>query len=647
MVTTATDEPGQTAAYTRRQVAAPLRAFLSTESGSAGVLVLAILAALVWANIDLGSYESFWRTQFALRVGDHGVSRDLRTWVNSGLMTFFFLVVGLEARREIDLGDLRDRRRLVLPFVGGLFAMAVPVLIYLAINAGHGSAHGWGVAMSTDTALALGGLALLGKRVPDRTRVFLLTLFVVDDLASLVVIGVAYSGSVEIMPILLAVLLLGLMIGMLAIGVDWAPAYLLAGIAMWSALLTSGVDPVVAGLAIGLTAPAYSPARQSLEEASGLFRLFREQPTPELARTAAVRLTSTLSPNARLQRVYHPWTSYAIVPLFGLANAGIALDGGFLADAYRSPVTWGVILGYVAGKPIAILGSSWLVTRLSKGRLRPTVGWAAVAGSGTIGGVGFTVSFLIANLALEGTALAQAKLGVLSAAVLATGLTWVVFRSTALLPAGRRERALLGDAEQLLDLVDPVDEDRDHIRGPGDATVTVVEYGDFQCPYCGQAETAIRAEFETDHDVRYVWRHLPLIDVHPQAQLAAEAAEAAAAQGVFWPMHDVLLTHQEKLAGIDLMRYAREQSLDEARFHDEIMRHVYAARVAQDVETADESGVSGTPTFFINGQRYTGSFSAAGLTAAVAAARARAARGGRSQPQADVRVRTKSRRGLL
>lgn len=644
---TVADDSGRAVAYTRRSVAAPFRAFLQTESGSAGVLVLAILAALVWANIDLGSYEAVWRTRLAIDIGDHGVARDARTWINSGLMTLFFLVVGLEARREIDLGDLRDRRRLVLPIVAGSLGMLLPALIYLAFNAGGPDAHGWGVAMSTDTALALGGLSLLGRRVPDRTRLFLLTMFVVDDLVALIVIGVAYSESVSVPPIVVAALVLGVMIGMLGIGVNWSPAYLIAGVVMWSALLTSGVDPVVAGLAIGLTTPAYSPVRQSLEETSGLFRLFREQPTPELARTTVTRLNSSLSPNARLQRVYHPWTSYVIVPLFGLANAGIILNGGFLADAFTAPVTWGVIAGYVAGKPIAITGASWLVTRLGRGRIRPTVGWAAVAGSGAIGGVGFTVSFLIANLALEGTALAQAKLGVLTGAVLATGLTWAVFRVTATLPAARRNRALLGDAEQLLDLVDAVDPERDHARGPEDATVTVVEYGDFQCPYCGMAETAIRAELQTDHDVRYVWRHLPLTDVHPQAQLAAEAAEAAAAQGGFWPMHDLLLTRQEKLSGADLMRYARQQGLDEAQFHDDLMRHVHAGRVAQDVETADVSGVSGTPTFFINGQRYTGNLSVEGLTAAVKAARTRAALGARTQSQSDVRVRTRSRRGFL
>ena len=179
----------------------------------------------------------------------------------------------------------------------------------------------------------------------------------------------------------------------------------------------------------------------------------------------------------------------------------------------------------------------------------------------------------------------------LVAAVLATGLTWVVFRITAALPEQRRQRALLGDAVQLLDLVDPVDPEHDHIRGPEDATVTVVEYGDFQCPYCGQAERAILAEREIDPDVRYVWRHLPLTDVHPQAQLAAEAAEAAAAQDAFWPMHDMLLSNQDKLTGPDLLRYARRLELDERRFREDLMRHVHAGRVARDVESADTSGV--------------------------------------------------------
>ncbi|WP_279582953.1 Na+/H+ antiporter NhaA [Fodinicola feengrottensis] len=273
-------------------------------------------------------------------------------------------------------------------------------------------------------------------------------------------------------------------------------------------------------------------------------------------------------PPARLQHFYLPWTSYLIVPLFGLANAGIVINGDFLVRAYTTPITLGILFGYVLGKPVAILGMSWLLSRLSGGRIKPTVGWASVAGTGTIAGIGFTVSLLIATLAFSGPQLAEAKLGVLSTMIVAPLLTWVVFRITALLPENRRAVALLGDAEQLLDLLVPVDPDRDHIRGPADASVTVVEYGDFQCPYCGQAEVAVREDLLVDDDVRYVWRHLPLTDVHPQAQLAAEAAEAAAAQGAFWPMHDLLLARQDKLRIMDLMKYAEEQGLDKQRFHE-------------------------------------------------------------------------------
>jgi protein-disulfide isomerase len=399
--------------------------------------------------------------------------------------------------------------------------------------------------------------------------------------------------------------------------------YVVLGVLMWAALLSSGVDPVVAGLAIGLTAPAYSPGREQLEEATGLFRLFREQPTPELARSATIGLTTSISPNERLQYLYHPWTSYLIVPVFGLANAGVTIDGDFLGKAFTSPITLGILIGYVVGKPIAITTVSWALDRASRGRLRPTVGWAAVLGSGTIAGIGFTVSLLIATIAFDGTQLAQAKVGLLSAVIVSSAVTWLVFRTAKLLSPPKRALALLGEAEQLVDLTDPVDPERDHIRGPENASVTLVEYGDFECPYCGLAEPNVRA-LMVDDDLRYVWRHLPLSDVHPRAQIAAEAAEAAGAQGAFWEMHDLLLANQDKLQPTDLMRYAEQLGLDTARWHDDIKRHVSAARVAQDVESADTSGVSGTPTFFVNGQRHYGAYDVETLKAAIKTARARA-----------------------
>lgn len=606
-----------------RGIAAPVRAFLQTESGSSGVLAAAILAALIWSNLDTTSYDAVWRTDFSIRLGSAGVSLDLRTWINSGLMTLFFLVVGLEARREFDLGDLRDRSRFVLPCVAGLAGMLLPVLIYLAVNRGGDGAHGWGVAMSTDTALALGLLALFGRRVPDRMRVFLLTVSVVDDLVALVVIVVVYSVHVDLLPLGIAVATFALLVLAVRLQVRHSLVFVGLGVVTWAALLESGVDPVVAGLAIGLTASAYSPAREDLEQATWLFRLFREQPTPELARTASAGLTSTLSPNERLQHLYHPWTSYVIVPLFGLANAGLVINGGFLVHAYSSPITIGIIAGFVVGKPVGIVGTSWLVAKLSGGRIRPQVGWASVLVSGMIAGIGFTVSLLIATLAFQGPELEQAKLGLLSAAILASVLAWTVLRITALMPPRRRAVALLGDADVLVDLAVPVDTARDHIRGPATASVTIVEYGDFQCPYCGRAEPVVR-DLLTDDDIRYVWRHLPLTDVHPLAQLAAGASEAAAEQGKFWEMHDLLLARQDRLRLNELLQYADELGLDRDQFHDQLKRHVFAGRVAQDVESADLSGVSGTPTFFINGQRHYGAYDIQTLTAAVKTARIRA-----------------------
>ena len=280
--------------------------------------------------------------------------------------------------------------------------------------------------------------------------------------------------------------------------------------------------------------------------------------------------------------------------------------------------------GVLVGKPLGILGSAWLLSRLSRGRLRPPVGWAAVAGGGTIAGIGFTVSLLVATLAFGGPQLEEAKLGILSAALGASILTWLLFRATAVLPRGLRARALLGTAEPLVDLYIDVDPGRDHIRGPRDAPVTVVEYGDFECPFCGRAEPVLRELLREFGDVRYVWRHLPLNDVHPNTQLAAEAAEAAAGQGAFWEMHDLLLAHQDALGWRGLIDYAERLGLDLERFTTDLREHVGAAKVAEDVDSADLSGVSGTPTFFVNGRRHYGAYDIGTLSEAVRAAGARA-----------------------
>ncbi len=608
-----------------RSLETPLREFLRTETGGAAVLLVATIAALVWVNVDASSYERLWATTLTIDIGGWGIALDLRRWVNSGLMTFFFFVVGLEARREFDLGELRERRRFALPLLAGIGGMAVAVAIYLAFNADRGSVHGWGIAMSTDTAFALGLLALVGPRFPDRLRAFMLTVAVVDDVIALVVIATVYTDTLRVVPLLAAIACFGgvLVARSLRVGPGLVCAVL--GAAAWVGLLKSGVEPVVIGLAMGLLAYAYPAPRSDLERATERFREFREQPTADLARAAGMEIRAATSVNERLQQVFHPWTSYVIVPLFALANAGIAIDGELLARAFTSPITLGILFGYVVGKPVGIVGCSWLVTVLSRGRLRPPVGWVAVAGGGTIAGIGFTVALLVATLAFDGRRLEEAKVGILCAALGAALITWLLFRATASLPRETRVHALLGTAEPLVDLYIGIDPERDHIRGPLDAPVTLLEYGDFECPYCGQAEPVVRELLRGFGDVRYVWRHLPLTDVHPHAQLAAEAAEAAAAQGSFWEMYDLLLANQQALGLNDLIAYAGQIGLDTERFRDDVRQHTFAARVVEDVDSADLDGVSGTPMFFINGRRHYGTYDIGTLSAAVRVAAAQAA----------------------
>lgn len=593
-----------------RNLAAPVRAFLNTETASAVVLLGAVVAALLWANSPWwDSYESFWHTRFAITLGSWSLDDDLRHWVNDGLMTFFFLVVGLEAKRELDLGELRERSRLALPVIAALGGMAVPVAIYLVFNAGGAGAHGWGAAMSTDTAFALGLLTLLAARAPTRLRVFLLTLVVVDDLVGLVVIATAYSEDISVPALIVAAGLFAALIALRYAPTGRTPLAIVVGTGMWAAMFESGVHPTLAGLAIGLVTTAYPPGREDLERVTELTRSFREQPTPELARSAQLSLVSAVSPNERLQYRLHPWTSYVVVPIFAVANAGIHVTGDLLSDAITSPITLGIIVAYAIGKPVGIVLVSCLAERTAlSGRPRPVTA-PGLAMVGAVAGVGFTVSLLIASLAFEGRALDEARLGILGAALAATAVSWLVIRAVARIPDATRARQLRSIADAIPDLGDDVDPELDHLRGAHEAPVTLVEYGDYECPYCGQAEEVVRELLGSfGDDLCYVWRHLPLNDVHPHAQLAAEAAEAAGAQGRFWEMHDLLITHQGALRHVDIGGYAEELGLDVDRFWDELRRREHAERVGRDVASADDSGVTGTPTFFVNGRRHYGAY---------------------------------------
>ena len=609
-----------------RNLAAPVRDFLSTETGGAVALLAAIVVALAWANTFSDSYDSVWHTELSLRLGDWSLHANLRDWINEGLMTFFFLVVGLEAKRELDLGELRERRRLASPVIGAVGGVVGAVAIYLVINAGaDGAAHGWGAAMSTDTAFALGVLALIAPQ-GTRLRVWLLSLAVVDDLIALTVIATVYTKDVSVVALAIALALFAVLVALRFAPARWRrEAAVVVGVALWIALFRSGIDPVVAGLAVGLVTSAYPPARADLEHVTAITRSFREQPTPELAREAQRGVASAISPNERIQYRLHPWTSYVIVPLFALANAGVEFRSGLLSDALSSPIALGIVAGYVIGKPLGILVASWVATRRRLGGLRLTLSWPALSGGATVAGVGFTVSVLVASRAFTGRDLEEAKVGVLAAAVLASLACLAVTRVYLRLPEAFRARQIAGTRAELLDLSDEVDPARDHIRGPDEAPVTLLEYGDFECPYCGQAESVVRELLQSfGADLRYVFRHLPLADVHQNAQMAAEASEAAAAQGRFWDMHDALFDHQDALAPAALRRYAQDLGLDVEHFWDEVRTREHAPRVGEDVRSADESGVAGTPTFFINGRRHQGAYDVDTLTTAVRQAHARA-----------------------
>jgi Na+/H+ antiporter NhaA len=608
-----------------RHLALPVRDFLAAETGSALVLLAATLAALVWVNVDASSYDSVWTAEVELRLHDWVLQLDVRELVNDGLMAFFFFVVGLEARREFDMGELRERKRIALPVFAGIGGMLVPILIFLGITAGSDAASGWGTSMSTDTAFALGVLAVVGRRSPDRLRVFMLTVAVVDDVLALVVIATAYSTSIDVAALGIGAALFVVILAVKYTGLRRGVPYAILGAATWVAIFESGIDPVIVGLAMGLLTSAYPASREELERATRLFRSFREQPTPGLARSAQRGLEYAISPNERLQELFHPWTSYLVVPLFALANAGIPLDADFLRQAATSRLTLAIVFGYVLGKPIGIVATSLVAVRLERGRLRLPVPVPTLLGGGAVAGIGFTVALLVADRAFTGVELQEAKAGILGAALLSAISGWLVFRLIGFIPVERRVRALANTAESIIDLAVPVDSERDHVRGPDDALVTLVEYGDFECPYCGQAERAVRTVLsEFGDDLRYVWRHLPLEDVHPRAQLAAEASEAAAAQGKFWEFHDHLLDYQDELAPGDLWKLAEKLELDRERFSDELRRHEYAERIAEDVDGADLSGVSGTPTFFVNGLRHQGAYDAVTLAEAVRTARKRA-----------------------
>ena len=397
-----------------------LREFLATEVAGGLVLLAAAAVALVWANSpwDAG-YRRLWETEMAVRLGHWSIDLDLRHWVNEGLMAIFFVVVGLEIKRELFEGELRDRRQAALPVIAAVGGMAVPAALYLAVHPDGPNMRGWGIPMATDIAFALGVAAVVGRRLPASLRLFLLTLAIVDDIGAILVIALFYSGGIAWEPLAMAVVLLAVAYAVRQAGVVFPPLFIAFGALTWLALHESGLHATLAGVAMGLLAPTRPRLSREivLSRTDELLDVF----TPGAARTTSRMARLSVSPMEWLEHALHPWASLVVLPVFALANAGVSLSTSALDAAVRSPVAWGVVLGLVVGKPLGIAAFSWLACRVGLASLPEGVRWTELLGMGALGGIGFTISLFVSDLAFDRPALVDdAKVGILASSVVAS-----------------------------------------------------------------------------------------------------------------------------------------------------------------------------------------------------------------------------------
>ena len=402
---------------------APLREYLREEAAGGVVLMAAAALALGWANSPWqAAYIALWQTPLAVQLGRFAIEADLRQWVSDGLMTLFFLVVGLEIKRELVAGELRTWRGAALPVVAAAGGMAVPALIYAAVNAGAPGAPGWGIPMATDVAFALGVLALLGPRVPAALKVFLLTLAVVDDLGSITVVALFYSRGVHLGALAVAAGLLVLVAILVRARIWWLPLHAGLGLALWLALWQAGVSPVLAGVAMGLLTPARptAPPEVARDRGGALAGELAADPHLPTLREMLREARGTVPLTERLAHDLHPVSAFVVVPLFALANAGVSLERGGLAAPGAGAVLGGVVAGRVLGKLAGIGAAAWLAVRLGLAVRPEATSWAQLAGVAIVAGIGFTVPLFVADLAFpDGRLQAPVKLGLLAASVIA------------------------------------------------------------------------------------------------------------------------------------------------------------------------------------------------------------------------------------
>jgi len=420
---------GVARSYVTDRVLQPVRQFIRTEAGGGALLLAAASAAFVWANSPWDkSYFDLWHTVVSVDIPLFEASQDLQHWVNDSLMVGFFLVVGLEIKRELLYGELATPRRAALPIAAALGGIVVPALIFASINTGGVGAKGWGIPMATDIAFALAVLALLGNRIPSSLRVFLLALAIVDDIGAISVIAIFYTEGLQFDSLAVAAAILAVLVAVQTAGVRNLAVYLTLGVFLWAAVFESGVHATAAGVLLGVLVPGRHPPAAGARIVSSAPSASTDTPTTDFDAVAVVAVDDK-TPLERLEGLLHPWSAFVFVPLFALANSGISLSGETLREAASSPVTYGVVLGLLVGKPIGVVGAVFLATRLGVGSLPAGVTWPHVLGVSLLAGIGFTVSLFITGLAFEDPVLAgEAKIGVLSASVIAAITGYAILR---------------------------------------------------------------------------------------------------------------------------------------------------------------------------------------------------------------------------
>ncbi|BBY85020.1 Na(+)/H(+) antiporter NhaA 2 [Mycolicibacterium murale] len=581
------------------------------ENTAAGMLLLFTVIAIVWANSPWAqTYTDFWGTEVGLSFGDAHVGMSMKHLVNDALMAFFFFIVGLEVTSQFKIGELTDRARAVVPVLAALAGLILPAVVFLLFNFGGEDAVAWGVVISTDTAFLVGALAIIGPKFPARLRTFLLTLAVVDDVGALLVIALFYSDEVKLGPLVAAVVLLVALALVRRLPAWRGPVYAVLAFGLWVALYNGGVHPTLAGVGVALLIPVFTPQRQRVEAAVEVIRAFRQSPNSEYARDASRSLRESISINERLQTGFGPYVSFLVLPLFALANAGVRLDGETVTAAMSSTLTWGIIAGLVIGKLVGITGATALVQRFGLGQLAPGLTLRRIAGGAALSGIGFTISLFIIDLAIEDPVKQdEARVGVLAASVAAFALGWAIFRITDRISPPEAVGAKL---------IRPISPERDHIRGNPDAPLTLVEYGDYECPFCSRATGAIDQVREYFGDrLCYVWRHLPLEKVHPRSKDAALAAEAAGLQGKYFEMGRTMFEFQDYLEWEHLYRYADSVGCDVRQFDEDLQSSKVLHRVEDDAQDAELMDLQAVPTFFVNGKRHKGPWDAASLIRAL------------------------------